>query len=130
MGTNSERARATESQKLLTFGFRFYETHLLYKANAKLTTAQVWKGEVEHFDLGIKKDLWVTIPRGEYDSLKATMSLDAKIVAPVKKGQEFGTVNVGLAGKAFATRDLAALTDVKEAGFVTGLMDEVMMLFE
>jgi D-alanyl-D-alanine carboxypeptidase (penicillin-binding protein 5/6) len=72
----------------------------------------------------------VTIPRGEYKNLKATMSLDKKIVAPVKKGQFFGTVNVGLAGKSYATRDLAALKDVKEAGFITGIMDEVEMLFE
>jgi len=130
LGTNSERARATESQKLLTFGFRFYETHRLYEADVKLTTAQVWKGEAEQFDLGLKDDLWVTIPRGEYKTLKATMSLDSRIVAPVTKGGVFGTVNVDLAGKPFITRDLAALTDVKEGSFFSGIIDEVKMLFE
>jgi len=130
LGTNSERARATESQKLLTYGFRFYETHRLYEANVKLTSAQVWKGEAEQFDLGLKEDLWVTIPRGEYKTLKATMSLDTRIVAPVSEGGVFGTVNVDLAGKPFITRELAALSDVKEGSFINGIMDEVKMLFE
>jgi len=130
LGTNSERARATESQKLLTFGFRFYETHRLYEADVKLTSAQVWKGETEQFDLGLKEDLWITIPRGEYKTLKATMSLDTRIVAPVSKGGVFGTVNVDLAGKPFITRDLAALSDVNEGSFFSGIFDEVKMLFE
>jgi len=130
LGTNSERARATESQKLLTFGFRFYETHRLYEANVKLTSAHVWKGETEQFDLGLKDDLWITIPRGEYKTLKATMSLDTRIVAPVSQGGVFGTVNVDLAGKPFITRDLAALSDVNEGSFFSGIVDEIKMLFE
>jgi len=130
LGTNSKQARATESQKLLTFGFRFYETHRLYEADAKLTSAQVWKGDAIRFDLGLKEDLWVTIPRGEYKTLKATMSLDAKIIAPVKKGEVFGTVNVDLAGKPFLVRDLASLNDVGEGSFMSGLIDEVKMLLE
>jgi len=130
LGTDSERARATESQKLLTFGFRFYETHRLYEANAKLTTAQIWKGDVESLDLGLKEDLWVTIPRGQYKTLKATMSLDPKIIAPAKKGQVFGSVNVNLEGKPFLSRDLAALSNVQEGGLVSGLIDEVKMLFD
>lgn len=130
LGTKSERARATESQKLLTFGFRFYETHRLYEANKSLTTAQIWKGEKEKVALGLAKDLWVTIPRGLYGKLKATMSLDAKIVAPVKKGNVYGVVDVKLEGKPFVTRDLVALQSVEEGGFVGGLLDEVKMLFE
>ena len=130
LGTKSERARATESQKLLTFGFRFYETHRLYEANKPLTTAQIWKGEKEKVALGLAKDLWVTIPRGLYGKLKATMSLDAKIIAPVKKGNVYGVVDVKLEGKPFVTRDLVALQAVEEGGFVGGLLDEVKMLFE
>ncbi len=130
LGTKSERARATESQKLLTFGFRFYETHRLYEANTDLTTAHVWKGELEKLPLGLAEDLWITIPRGLYGSLKASMSLDTKIVAPVKQGGVFGTVDVKLEGKPFITRDLVALKEIKEGGFIGGLLDEIEMLFE
>ncbi len=130
LGTKSERARATESQKLLTFGFRFYETHRLYEANKSLTTARVWKGETDKLPLGLAEDLWVTIPRGAYGDLKATMSLDSTIVAPVKKGGVFGTVEVKLEGKPYIIRDLVALTAVNEGGFFGGLLDEVEMLFE
>lgn len=130
LGTKSERARATESQKLLTFGFRFYETHRLYEASKSLTTAQIWKGEVESLPLGLSNDLWVTIPRGLYGKLKATMSLDTKIVAPAKEGNVYGAVDVKLEGKPFISRDLVALTNVKEGGLVGGLIDEVKMLFE
>lgn len=130
LGADSKRARATESQKLLTFGFRFYKTHRLYEANVKLTSAPVWKGESESFDLGLQDDLWVTIPRGEYKKLKATMSLDKKIIAPVKVGQVLGTVNVNLNGESVAVRDLTAITAVNEGGFIGGLIDEVYMMFE
>ncbi len=130
LGTKSERARSTESQKLLTFGFRFYETHRLYEANSSLTTAHIWKGETDTLPLGLAEDLWVTIPRGLYGSLKATMSLDTKIVAPAKEGAVFGVVDVKLEGKPFISKDLVALKEVKEGGFVGGLFDEVKMLFE
>lgn len=130
LGAETKRSRGVESQKLLTFGFRFYKTHRLYVANTKLTSSTVWKGEAESFDLGLTEDLWVTIPRGEYDNLKATMSLDKKIIAPIKKGQVLGRVNVGLDGNQIVSRDLAALNDVNEGGFVGGLLDEVYMMFE
>ena len=130
LGTKSERARATESQKLLTFGFRFYETHRLYEANKSLTTAHIWKGAQENLALGLSEDLWITIPRGLYGSLKATMSLDSKIVAPVKQGGVYGAVDVKLEGQPFISRDLVALKDVREGSFAGGLIDEVKMLFE
>ena len=96
LGTKSESARATESQKLLTFGFRFFETHKLYSAEESLTTARVWKGNVERISLGLSEDLYVTIPRGGYDKLKATMSIDTRIVAPAVKGKIYGMVNITL----------------------------------
>lgn len=130
LGTDSERARATESQKLLTFGFRFYETHRLYEANQQLTTAKIWKGEVEKLPLGLAEDLWITIPRGQYKNLKASMSLDTQIVAPASKGRVYGSVNLSLEGKSYASRDLVALKNVAEGGFVSGILDEVKMMLD
>lgn len=130
LGTESERARATESQKLLTFGFRFYETHRLYEAQQELTTARIWKGEKENLSLGLAEDLWITIPRGQYKNLKATMSLDTSIIAPAQKGKVYGTVNLDLEGKPFLSRDLIALENIPEGGFFSGLIDEVKMMIE
>ncbi len=130
LGTKSERARATESQKLLTFGFRFYETHRLYEAKQELTKARVWKGEVETVPLGLAEDLWITIPRGQYKSLKATMSLDPKIIAPVREGAVYGSVNLDIAGAHYLSRDVVAPKSVADGGFITGLVDEIKMMLE
>lgn len=85
LGTASERARANESQTLLNYGFRFYETHRLYAANKPLTTTRVWKGEMEQLPLGLNRDLYLTIPRGQYKKMAAAMIVTPEIIAPVKK---------------------------------------------
>lgn len=130
LGANSETSRTTESQKLLTFGFRFYETHKLYQANQALTTARIWKGESELIPLGLEEDLYITIPRGSYSALKATMSIDKKIMAPATKGRTYGSININLKKEAFKTRDLVALKNVQKAGLMGSLLDEIKMRFE
>jgi len=130
LGTRSEEARAAESQKLLTYGFRFFETHKLYAAGQPLTTARIWKGETEELPLGLAEDLYVTIPRGQYKKLEANMHIDSRILAPARKGQAFGTVDVSLADTQYAQRDLVALTDVAEGGLFGNLVDEIQLMFE
>jgi len=130
LGTRSEEARATESQKLITYGFRFFETHKLYAANAPLTTAHIWKGAQEELNLGLKEDLYLTIPKGQYKKLDAHMNLDARIIAPAKKGQSFGSVNVSLGDEIYAKRELVALSDIEKGGLIDSLIDEIKLLFE
>ncbi|MDT8383799.1 MAG: D-alanyl-D-alanine carboxypeptidase family protein [Gammaproteobacteria bacterium] len=130
LGTSSEESRAAESQKLLTYGFRFFETHKLYEANAPLTTARIWKGTQEQLELGLEQDLYLTIPKGQYKNLDANMNLDARIVAPAKKGQSFGSVNISLSDEQYAKRELVALTDIEKGGLVDSLIDEIKLLFE
>ncbi len=130
MNATSEKTRATESQKLLKYGFRFFSTHRLYQANKSLTDLPVWKGESDTLPLGLSKPLYITIPRGQYDNLKATMNLDENIIAPVEKGQEFGTVNVVLDGKQIAQQPLIALKAVAEGGLFTRLKDSLLMLVQ
>ena len=130
LGTRSEEARSAESQKLLSYGFRFFETHKLYAANEKLTQTHIWKGAVENLSLGIKENLYITIPKGQYKKLDADININARITAPVKKGASFGTVNVRLGDKQYATRNLIALTDVEKGGLVDSLIDEIKLLFE
>jgi D-alanyl-D-alanine carboxypeptidase (penicillin-binding protein 5/6) len=130
LGTNSEEARATESQKLITYGFRFFETHKLYAANTPLTTAHIWKGAQEELNLGLAEDLYLTIPKGQYKNLDANMNLDARIIAPAKKGQSFGSVNVSLGDEQYAKRELVALSDIEKGGLLHNLIDEIKLLFE
>jgi len=130
MGTKSEEARARESQKLLNFGFRFYETHQLYAAGKPLTQARVWKGAKDNVALGLRKPLYVTIPRGRYDDLQASMSLHSQITAPLSRGQTFGSVSVTLDGVNLDSRPLVALQDVAEGDIFDRLTDEFLLLFE
>ena len=130
VGTKTDRARTTESQKLLTYGFRFFETHKLYGANEALTDARIWKGKMEKIPLGIEQDLYVTIPRGRYGDLKATLDIQDRIVAPADEGQNLGKVNISLGKEKFDERELVALRAVPKGGLFRNVMDEVLLVFE
>ncbi len=128
-GTNSENARETASRKLLSYGFRFYETYPLNKAHETLTTQRLWKGEKDEINLGLAEDLYITIPKGNRSKIRANMKLDSMITAPVTKGQKFGTVNVMLGEQVLATKPLVALNNIKEAGFFGKLIDNILLMF-
>ena len=130
MGTKSEKARAQESQKLLNYGFRFYETHRLYSAGQELKEMRIWKGEIETLKLGLSNELYVTVPRGQYKNLNASLNVDKTIVAPASRGQTFGRVHIRLDDEVLAERPLVALQDVKEGGLVQVLKDNVLLLFK
>jgi D-alanyl-D-alanine carboxypeptidase (penicillin-binding protein 5/6) len=130
MGTDSDNARARESEKLLSYGFRFFETHMLYAADKPLKNMRIWKGATDQLALGLENPLYVTVPRGQYDKLKASLTVEQTITAPAQKGQHFGTVNVTLGDKSLAKRPLVALQNVKEGGLWERMVDNVMMLFQ
>ena len=129
MGTDSEDARADQSQALLNYGFRFFETHRLYQAGEALTKPRVWKGSEETVPLGLNHDMWVTIPQHRYDQLKATMSVDTMITAPVNKGKTYGSVVVKLGDGVVEQEPLVALNSVKEGGLWRKMVDEVLLMF-
>ncbi|MCW9088733.1 MAG: D-alanyl-D-alanine carboxypeptidase [Gammaproteobacteria bacterium] len=130
MGTESEKARAQESQKLLNYGFRFYETHQLYEANKPLKQMRIWKGELEQLPVGLADALFVTVPRGEYQALKASMRVGKTLVAPVSSGQSVGTVSIRLGDETLAERPLVALQEVAEGGLWQKLKDSALLLLE
>jgi len=130
LGTKSEEARADASQSLLNYGFRFFETHKLYDGNTKLTTAKVWKGVTDAAELGLAESLYITIPRGEYNNLDASMQLQEQIVAPVTQGQTLGHVVIKLADKPVTEKDLVALQAVDEGNFWQRIVDEGLLYFE
>ena len=116
MGSKSEETRAQESQSLLNYGFRFYETHKLYTKGQTLAEPKVWKGEVEKVALGVADDVLVVIPRGKYESLQARMNLPSLLVAPVEAGQAVGSVRVELDDKLLIERPLVAISGAPEGG--------------
>lgn len=129
MGTKSENARAKETQKLLNYGFRYYQTHELYKAGEVLTDSKVWKGAVDSFQLGLADDVVVTIPRGQKDDLKAELKVDNIIEAPVEVGQEYGRMIISLEGEVVVDEPLVALEPVPEGGFFKRLWDMIKLFF-
>ncbi|MFC0676654.1 D-alanyl-D-alanine carboxypeptidase family protein [Lysobacter korlensis] len=130
VGSTSEKQRADDSQALLNWGFRFFETHRLFEPAKAIATQKVWKGEENELKLGLTAPMLITVPRGRYDRLKSTMDVPSTLVAPIKKGQQIGTVKVTLDGKPVAQRPLVALEAVEEAGFFKRLWHELLMWWE
>jgi D-alanyl-D-alanine carboxypeptidase (penicillin-binding protein 5/6) len=130
LGTNSDNARTEASQALLNYGFRFFETHKLYDAGTQLTTSRIWKGSSETIALGIDKPLYVTIPRGQYNSLDASMNIDQRIMAPVDAGQSLGSVLVKLGEQVVADQPLVSLQSIGEGSFWQRITDEGLLYFE
>jgi D-alanyl-D-alanine carboxypeptidase (penicillin-binding protein 5/6) len=130
LGTGSENARIEASQALLNYGFRFFETHKLYDAGTRLTTSRIWKGNTDTTPLGLARALYVTIPRGQYKSLDASMSINNRIVAPVAAGQTLGTVQVKLGEEIIAEQPLVSLNAVAEGSFWQRITDEALLYFE
>ena len=127
MGVASDKQRADDNQSLLNYGFRFFESHKLYDANKPLATPELWKGAQNTMPVGVADDVLVTLPRGRYNDLKATMEMPGRLVAPFQKGQKIGTVKVALDGKTLVERPLVALDDEPEAGFWGRMSDGIML---
>jgi D-alanyl-D-alanine carboxypeptidase (penicillin-binding protein 5/6) len=130
MGSTSENQRALESQALLNWGFRFYESHELYAPNKALATPKVWKGGIDAVPVGVARPLLVSTPRGKYQQLKASMDLTATLEGPIAKGQRLGTVKVSLDGKLVAQAPLVALAEVEEAGFFKRLWHDLLLWWQ
>jgi D-alanyl-D-alanine carboxypeptidase (penicillin-binding protein 5/6) len=128
LGTRSENARAQETQKLFNYGFRFFETHELYKAQDKISDTKIWKGEGDTLNLGLADSLSVTVPRGRYKELVATSNVQQPVIAPVAAGQVVGQVTIQLGDEVIATQPLVALNDVKEGSWWSRLIDSILMM--
>ena len=128
LGASSPEARARESQKLITYGMRFYETHLLYDAQERLANVRVWGGEQDYVELMLENELAVTIARGQAKYIKATMDINTGITAPLSAGDVLGKLIITLDTDVILEQDLVAAEDVLKGGFFKGLVDSVMRL--
>jgi serine-type D-Ala-D-Ala carboxypeptidase (penicillin-binding protein 5/6) len=129
MGSTSMKARENASGALLNYGFTFYDTKLVIKGGAVLASARVWKGQSPSVDLGIKDDLYLTLPRGQADSVKTATDVQPRLIAPLAADADLGTVRV-LAGNAtVATKPLHALKSVAAGGWWRRLIDTIRLWF-
>lgn len=130
MGTNSEAQRATETRKLLNFGFRFYTNIKPFKAGQSLRTARVWKGAAEEVRVGLAKDAALTILRSQKDQVQANYTIQKQLMAPIRRGQVVGEVFFKVGDEEVKRMPLVALDNVEEAGFFGRMWDSIKLWFD
>jgi D-alanyl-D-alanine carboxypeptidase (penicillin-binding protein 5/6) len=130
LGTSSDKARIDGSQAMINYGFRFFETRLLYRAGEEIARARVWKSANEYSPLGVTEDLYITVPRGTYDSLESVRNMPAVIEAPVAAGQPLGEIKVSLNDEVVVQEQLRALDDNPSGSFWQRTVDTVMLWLE
>jgi D-alanyl-D-alanine carboxypeptidase (penicillin-binding protein 5/6) len=130
LGAPSARLRNDGAQKLLEYGFTNFETHKLYSAGQELDNARVWGGELEYANLGLTEDIYVTIPRGAYGKLAASMDVMAELAAPLVRGTAVGEVKISFAGDELIKSPLVVLTSIMDGGVWARMRDELQLLWE
>lgn len=130
MGADNVGARVRQSEALLNYGFRFFESHTVYPANQPVTTARVWMGEDKQLPLGLGDALNVMVPRGRFADVTATIDVAERIEAPVSLGQPYGSVRVALDDDVLADRPLTALKPVARGGLLRRAADTVLELVQ
>ena len=130
LGTGSDNARTTESQKLLNYGFQFYDTVRLYAAHQPVTRFRVWKGSINELKVGFPYDYYVTVPKGEAAKLTASVESRQPLLAPLKAGQAVGTLKLALDGKPFRETPVVALQSADLAGIFGRGWDTMRLLFK
>lgn len=130
LGTASARARTDGSQALLNYGFRFFETRLLYRAGEKVADTRVWKAEKETTPLGVARDLYITVPRGKFDNVESVLSVPGRLVAPVAQGQPVAELKISLNGDVLLNEPLRALDENPPGSLWRRTVDGVQLWFE
>ena len=129
MGAADGNTRVRETQKLLTYGFRYYETKRLYEADMPLKNARIWYGENDSVDIGVAEPVVVTIPRGHYDNVEVALQLPDHLEAPLAAGTEIGSLQLTLDDETLYTAPLVSLQAVEESGVFARAADFVQLLF-
>ncbi len=130
LGTSSDSVRATESQKLLNYGFQFFETTRVYAGNQTVSTLPVWKGSAKTLKAGVTQDLTLTLPKGYYSRVKATVTSKQPLLAPISAGQIVGSIQFTLDDKPLADYPLVALENVAIGNVFGRAIDTVKLWFK
>jgi D-alanyl-D-alanine carboxypeptidase (penicillin-binding protein 5/6) len=129
-GADTDSLRASESQKLMNYGFQNFDAVRLYQKGQPVSQVRIWKGTGSTLEVGFRKDLFLTIPKGTLAQLKATMETHQPIFAPILSGQEIGKLKLTLAGKPYAEFPLLALDSVPLANVFSRGWDSIRLTFE
>lgn len=130
LGTDSDEARMRESQKLLSYGFRNYETRALYQPGTALQEQPIYYGEVESLPLGVAEEVVLTFPKGYYKDIQASITVPAYFEAPVQRGDAMGTIELSLADEVIYSGAVVALAAVEEAGLLSRFGDYIYLMFD
>ncbi|ADI30965.1 D-alanyl-D-alanine carboxypeptidase family protein [Methylotenera versatilis] len=130
LGAPTDSARASESQKLLNYGFQYFDSKLVYKQGQSINQLKVWKGTENQLASTVANDLFVTVPKGDYANVKAVMSSTQPLIAPIKKGQVIGSVKFILNGKTIEERSLVAVKSIDGAGILGRAWDSIKLLMQ
>ncbi len=130
LGAENESMRAIESQKLLNYGFQFFESTLVYKQNQAINTLRVYKGQDKTMVATVSNDFYLTLPKGDYAQVKASMTSQQPLIAPIKVGQTIGKITFSLDGKTINEQALVAAKNVDEAGFFGRIADSIRLMIQ
>lgn len=127
LGAPNDTARADDSERLLNYGFRFFETHQLYKKGTSITQLPLYKGAINTINIGLSDDQFVTIPTGQYQRLSIVTQVPKYLQAPLKKGDKIGDLMIKFDNQIISTQGLYALDDVPKGGIFTRMKDSVRL---
>ncbi len=128
LGAANDAARAAESQKLLNYGFQYFDSKLIYKQGQAIKSLRVWKGKARQVNLTVAEDLYLTVAKGDQASIKAQVTSQPRLLAPIHKGQVIGRVQFSLNGKVLSERNLVAASSVEAAGIFGRVWDSLLLL--
>jgi serine-type D-Ala-D-Ala carboxypeptidase (penicillin-binding protein 5/6) len=127
LGAETPKTRAAETQKMLNYGFQFYETQKVYGAGEAINKPRIWKGAEDVVPIGLNQDIYVTVARGQYSKIKPTLHLNQRLIAPIKLGENCGTLRLMIDDKMLLERPLVALQTVNEGGLIRLITDSILL---
>ena len=130
LGTETDKLRSSESQRLLNYGFQNFESIKLYSKDQSVSNKRVWKGTSKRLNIGFPADRYITIPKGQRDALKATLETRQPMLAPIDRGQSIGTLHLLLSEKPYLDIPVVALDDIRLANVFSRGVDNIRLLFQ
>jgi len=121
--------REQETEKLLAYGFRYFETSKVYQAGAEVAHPRIWGGRTNEVKLGVDRDIALTYPRGKREAIQATMNIDKYLQAPIAANQAVGEMLVTLDGETIMKAPLVALETVEKGGIFHRIWDAMVLFF-
>jgi D-alanyl-D-alanine carboxypeptidase (penicillin-binding protein 5/6) len=130
LGTEKENLRSSESQRLLNFGFKEFESVVLYRKEQPVSSLRLWKGTEHQVEIGFREDRYITVPVGERDLLSAKLETKQPLIAPVNEGQNIGTLHLSLNGAPYLDLPVVVLESVPLANVFSRGVDAIRLFFE